>query len=329
MNPSPQAQDPLAEELIAKLRKYGLDRDESLPHLVISGNLSAGRDSVLRDWKLHTPFSTEIVLRCSEVTSFTIRLIPDFSRPASQKSIIKAFQKSITHIGELPAVVFLATTKIHTVPDTKDLPDKTPWKDVLRIEIEGPSQPHLTLLDIPSLLGNISRINNGCYEDNTASIAETTSFTAGSNTPTHTAITEDFFPPVASRDTVPHAGRTFMIRDRDHGRVIALKEGTLQVSPNIPRAGGCHWICIERDGWFGFRNSVSGQFFGHDGKGKFHCKVSHHRNHEWFCTRAHPSGGHLLLMLHGDKFRQMKIGNDDTELVETDGEGTAWDFIEV
>ncbi|KAI9641974.1 hypothetical protein NHQ30_009843 [Ciborinia camelliae] len=328
MNPSPK--DPQMEELIAKLRKHGLDLEESLPHLVISGNLSAGGGFILKeDSKLRTPFSTEIVLRHSEVASFTVRLIPDFSRPASQKSIIKAFQKSITHLGELPSVVYLANREIYMILDTKDLPDKTPWKDILRVEIEGPSQPHLTLLDIPSLLRSISKIDTGYEEDDAASIADPTCFTAGSSTPTHTAITENLFSSPPFRNTVPYAGKTFTIRDRNHGRVITLKEGTLQVSPNIPRAGGCHWTCIERDGWFGFRNCVSGQFFGHDGKGKFHCKVSHHRNHEWFCTRAHPSGGHLLLMLHGDKFRQMKIGNDDTELVETDGEGTAWDFIEV
>lgn len=34
-------------------------------------------------------------------------------------------------------------------------------------------------------------------------------------------------------------------------------------------------------------------------------------------------------MLHGDKFRQMKVGTEETELLEVDGEGTAWDFVEV
>ncbi|KAM0165102.1 hypothetical protein ACHAPG_000353 [Botrytis cinerea] len=328
MNPSKSLH---VDELIAKLQKYGLEREESLPHLIISGDLSDTEGSGLKDWKLRTPFSTEIVLRQSEISSLTVRLIPDFSRPASQKSDIKSFQKSLTHIGELPNAVQLASAKVYMFLDAKNLPDKTPWKDVLRIEIEGPLQPNLTLLDIPSLLANISKVETGYEEDNAASIAETTSFTAGSNTPTHTVMTEDFLSHrrSLSHDTVPHAGKTFMIRDRNHGGVITLKEGVLQISPNVPRAGGCHWTCIERDGWFGFRNCVSGQFFGHDSKGKFYCKVTHHRNNEWFCTRAHPSGGHLLLMLHGDKFRQMKIGNDDTKLVETDGEGTAWDFIEV
>lgn len=327
MNPSPI--DPHVKELIAKLRKHGLDRKESLPHLIISGNLSSGDVLSGEDWKLRTPFSTEITLRHSEATSFTLRLIPDFSRPASQKSSFNAFQRSLTHIGELPNAVYLANKEIYTILDSKGLPDKTPWKDVLRIEIEGPTQPHLTLLDIPSLLKNISEVEIGYEENNAVAKSETASFTTGSNTPTHTAMTEDFFSHTRSLDTVPHAGKTFMIRDRSRGGIITLKEGSFQVSPTIPRAGGCHWTCTERDGWFGFRNCVSGRFFGHDGNGKFHCKVLHHRAHEWFCTRAHPSGGHLLLMLHGDKFRQMKIGNDDTELVETDGEGTVWDFIEV
>ncbi|TEY61134.1 hypothetical protein BOTCAL_0174g00160 [Botryotinia calthae] len=318
------------DELIAKLQKYGLEREESLPQLIISGDLSDIGGSGSKDWKLRTPFSTEIVLRQSEISSLTVRLLPDFSRPASQKSDIKSFQKSLAHIGELPNAVQLASAIIHTLLDANNLPDKRPWKDVLRIEIEGPLQPNLTLLDIPSLLANISKVDTGHGEDNAASIAET-SFTTGSNTPTHTIMTEDLISRHRSLShcTVPYAGKTFMIRDRNHGGVITLKEGVLQVSPNIPQAGGCHWACVERDGWFGFRNCVSGQLFGHDNEGKFHCKVSHHQSHESFCTRAHPSGGHLLLMLHLEIFRQMVIGNDGTELVETDGEGTAWDFIEV
>lgn len=277
-------------------------------------------------------YSTEIILRHSEVISFTVRLIPDISRPTSQKSFIKAYQQSLNHIGELPLAVSSAMIRASEL-DSSDGTSPQLWKDALRIEIEGPSQLHLTLIDIPSLSGliqSLPKIETGYQNSNAPSISQISSFTSGSNTPTHTAVTEDFsFPSPLSRDTVPYAGKTFMIRDRNHGGVITLKEGTLQLSPNIPRAGGFHWKCIERNGWFGFRNCISGQFFGHDAKGKFHCKVPHHRAHEDFCTRAHPSGGHLLLMLHGDKFRQMKIGSDGKELVEVDGEGTTWDFIEV
>ncbi|QSZ36623.1 hypothetical protein DSL72_006503 [Monilinia vaccinii-corymbosi] len=322
---NPPSEDPYAEEVLARLRNYNLYREEPSSNLIICGNIYPGGSDALRGWGVLPSHSTEIVLRHSEVISFTVRLIPDFSRPASQKSTIKNFQKSLNHIGELPSAVRQAMT---LALDPKDEPNKTPWKDVLRIEIEGPSQLHLTLLDVPSLVSGGPKIETG-HEDHAAPIAETASFTAGSNTPTHTATTEDFLSRPPPGDTVPHAGTTFMIRDRNCGGVITLEEGTLQVSPSVPRAGGYHWACIERDGWFGFRNCVSGRFFGHDAKGKFHCKVLHHRNHEWFCTRAHPSGGHLLLMLHGDKFRQMKVGKDGTELVETDGEGTAWDFIEV
>ncbi|KAA8569327.1 hypothetical protein MFRU_004g01450 [Monilinia fructicola] len=326
----PASKDSHTEEVTARLRRYGLYHEESAPNLIISGNHYPGSAGALKGWGVLPSHSTEIVLRHSEVISFTVRLIPDFSRPASQKSTIKKFQRSLNHIGELP---FAINQALNLDLDPHDAPEKSPWKDVLRIEIEGPSHLHLTLLDIPSPAQGISNIETGYEEDTGASIAETASFASGSNTPTHTSITESFFsprpPPAPAREAVPHAGKTFVIRDREHGGVITLKEGHLQVSPHIPRAGGCHWNCIERDGWLGFRNGVSGQFFGHDSKGKFHCKVMHHRNNEWFCARAHPAGGHLLLMLHGDKFRQMKIGSDGTELVETDGQGTAWHFIEV
>jgi hypothetical protein len=175
----------------------------------------------------------------------------------------------------------------------------------------------------------ISKMKSELEEGDTASIVMTTCSTVATNTPTHTTATDDFWDHNTCRDAVPWAGETFMIRDRIRGRVITLKDGNLRLEANASRTGGWHWVCVEKNGWLGFRNYVSGTYIGHDGKGNFYAKVGHHEGHEFFCARRHPDGGYLLLMMHGMKFWKMDIGEDGNKLVETENEGTAWEFVKV
>jgi len=166
-------------------------------------------------------------------------------------------------------------------------------------------------------------------EGDTASIATTTSSTVVTNTPTPTTVTDDFSGYITYCDAVPWAGEIFMIRDRIHGRVITLTDGKLQLEPNVSGLGSWYWVCVEKDGWLGFRNYASGAYIGHDGKGNFHAKVFHHKGHEFFCARRHPDGGYLLLMRHGNKLWKMDIKEGGNELVETENKGTLWEFVKV
>ncbi|PQE31111.1 major facilitator superfamily transporter multidrug resistance protein [Rutstroemia sp. NJR-2017a WRK4] len=175
----------------------------------------------------------------------------------------------------------------------------------------------------------VSKNEHKPEEDNTASLVEFNISTVEPNTSTHTAVSKDHLSPITSRETVPWADQTFMIRDRGDGRFITLKDGNLQLEDKVTGGGGGHLICINRNGWFGFRNSVSGTFIGHDSQGKFRCKVSHHLSHEWFSPRAHPDGGYWLMMLHGDAWRAIGIAENKRELVEVHDNGIAWDFVKV
>ncbi|PQE22004.1 Phenazine biosynthesis protein [Rutstroemia sp. NJR-2017a BBW] len=166
-------------------------------------------------------------------------------------------------------------------------------------------------------------------EDDTPSEADTDTSSLTSDTPTLTTIGEDYLSPITSRVRVPWAGETYMICDRKKRRIITLTNGKLQLEDKVAAGGGSHWICIDNNGWFGFRNSVSGTFMGHDARGKFICKVSHHKPHEWFFPRAHRDGGYWLLMLHGNEWRAMSIGKDGKELVEVNNNGTVWEFLKV
>ncbi|KAL3465621.1 hypothetical protein BJX64DRAFT_252211 [Aspergillus heterothallicus] len=150
----------------------------------------------------------------------------------------------------------------------------------------------------------------------------------------------------------PHKDATFVIRDRSTGLVIALEDGKLGLyeSENDTETVGArnekayqhsrssHWKCVENEHlYFGFRNSVSGEYIGHNGetltgRWRFWAERKHHKWWEWFTAQHQPDGGYVLLVKHDHAFRSMKAGGaDGRELLVADkGEkGTAWDFIKI
>ena len=75
--------------VIGSLCQYGLDSVISLPELVVCGDQSSGKSSVLeafteipfhRKEDLCTRFATEIILRRAPMSSITTRIVPDEAR---------------------------------------------------------------------------------------------------------------------------------------------------------------------------------------------------------------------------------------------------------
>ncbi|KAI1076903.1 hypothetical protein F5B20DRAFT_554196 [Whalleya microplaca] len=171
--------------------------------------------------------------------------------------------------------------------------------------------------------------------DLSAEKSSTYSTLANDLTPTHSMTSRDSLnspqfatsPPHA--ETVPWPGQKFAIRSQTSGRVITLVEGELRMEDNLGEQGGWHWVCVEKNGWLGFRSPVSGTYMGHNGRGGFVAAVKHHKSYEYFCTRRHPDGGYLLLMKHGDDLWKMDVGEEGHDLIETKGDGTVWDFVKV
>lgn len=149
-------------DTVAQVRKCGLDSVLSLPQLVVCGDQSAGKSSVLealteipfpRNDNLCTRFATEIILRRAATNSLTIKIIPDTKRPSSEQASIQAFQESITDFSELPRVMDAAKAVMDEDPRPSPVSKPRAFaKDVLSIEIEGPTRPQLTLVDIPGLI---------------------------------------------------------------------------------------------------------------------------------------------------------------------------------
>jgi hypothetical protein len=185
--------------------------------------------------------------------------------------------------------------------------------------------------DIAKLQHTVSKKEHKLEEDSASSTIETDTSSVASDTPTLTAVNADYSSPLTSRVRVPWAGGIYVIRDRKKRRIITLTDGNLQLEDKVAARGGSYWICVNMNGWLGFRNSVSGMFMGHDGKGKFVCRAVSHKGHESFSPRAHPNGGYWLMTLHGNHtvWRAMGIGENGKELVVLDEYGTEWEFVKV
>ena len=170
-------------DTVAQIRKCGLDGVLSLPQLVVCGDQSAGKSSVLealteipfpRSDNLCTRFATEVTLRRAPVDRLIIRVVPDTNRSAAEQATIKAFRETITDLADLPRVIEKAKVVMGLV-DTPSMssPSKAFARDVLSIEIEGPSRPQLTLVDVPGLIQNETK---GVTRQDIEAVAEITDF---------------------------------------------------------------------------------------------------------------------------------------------------------
>ncbi|TVY46718.1 Interferon-induced GTP-binding protein [Lachnellula occidentalis] len=149
----------LVLDLISQLRKCGLSGDISLPQMVVCGQQSAGKSSLLealtevpfpRNDDVCTRYATVIHIRKADTNSLCIKIIPGDNRSDTEKATIVAFDRSIATFGELPgvmeeAMVVMGINKLQKF-------GRTFAEDVLSIEIEGPDRPQLTVVDIPGLI---------------------------------------------------------------------------------------------------------------------------------------------------------------------------------
>jgi GTPase SAR1 family protein len=152
-------------DTVARVRKCGLEGTVSLPQIVVVGDQSSGKSSLLeaitgmplpRSDNLCTRYATEISLRLATTDSITIRVIPGPDRNAAEQRTINSISHSITDFKELPDIMDLAMEvmgiKVNTDTDA-NTKARAFARDVLSVEIAGPQCPQLTLVDIPGLIG--------------------------------------------------------------------------------------------------------------------------------------------------------------------------------
>ncbi|OCL01429.1 hypothetical protein AOQ84DRAFT_306727 [Glonium stellatum] len=147
-------------DVVDKLRRTGLNGVVQLPQLVVCGDQSSGKSSVLeaiteipfpRKENLCTRFATEIVLRRDHTSSISTKITPDKTRPDPEQAKLRAFNKSIHDFSELPALMDEATS-LMGLEEVGQGNARAFSRDVLSIEICGPGRPQLTLVDLPGLI---------------------------------------------------------------------------------------------------------------------------------------------------------------------------------
>lgn len=147
-------------DVVDRLRRSGLSGELQLPQLVVCGDQSSGKSSVLeaiteipfpRKENLCTRFATEIVLRRSTTASISTKIIPDKFRSNTEKKRLENFKSSIVDFSELPNLIDEAT-QLMAGGDEDTATTRAFFRDVLSIEIAGPGRPHLTVVDLPGLI---------------------------------------------------------------------------------------------------------------------------------------------------------------------------------
>ncbi|KAJ9191829.1 hypothetical protein DTO164E3_8652 [Paecilomyces variotii] len=149
-------------DIVSQLRKCGLDSVLSLPQLVVCGDQSAGKSSVLealtgvpfpRKDNLCTRYPTEIILRRGVSHSLQIKVIPDSERSAEDKTTIDGFRETITSFDQLPEVMDKAKQLMGIEGGGESVGTQRAFaRDVLSVEIEGPNLPQLTVVDLPGII---------------------------------------------------------------------------------------------------------------------------------------------------------------------------------
>lgn len=101
---------------------------------------------------LCTRFATELILRRSEEVNSSVSIVPDANRSDAEKQeLIKNFKNDGDVWTDLASIVDSAGEAMGLDSSKKFS------TDVLRIELTGPTQPHLTLVDLPGLFHSGSK----------------------------------------------------------------------------------------------------------------------------------------------------------------------------
>jgi GTP-binding protein EngB required for normal cell division len=156
-------------DIIDSLRSQGVSHYVDLPEIIVCGDQSAGKSSVLEAISrmpfptkdgLCTRFATELVLRRGPDANAKVSIIPSESRFGEDREILKSWQPQ-ADIG--PGGLGLVTEEAElvmadpTAASTADTAGRSTstgrefFDDILRVELTGPEQPHLTMVDLPGL----------------------------------------------------------------------------------------------------------------------------------------------------------------------------------
>lgn len=151
-------------DTIDDLRRLGIDKDIPLPQIVVVGSQSAGKSSVLEAISgiafpvndgLCTTFASEIRLRrCREGSeSIAMNVVSKVDgRPGEETLIpLQDSESESDAAGVAPAWNRMSDVIERASKAMGDIQGQRFCQDVLRIEVSGPDQDHLSLIDLPGI----------------------------------------------------------------------------------------------------------------------------------------------------------------------------------
>jgi GTPase SAR1 family protein len=151
-------------DIIDKLRSQGISHYVDLPQIIVCGDQSSGKSSCLEAVSgisfpskdnLCTRFATELILRRATVKALSVSIIPGQDRSAKAKLRLQAFSPKISAEDLDLAEVVERAKEVMGISDASG--GKTFSSDTLRVELSGPNQPHLTMVDLPGLFKAANR----------------------------------------------------------------------------------------------------------------------------------------------------------------------------
>jgi GTPase SAR1 family protein len=143
-------------DVIDLLRSQGVSHYVPLPQIIVCGDQSSGKSSVLEAVSgvrfptkdnLCTRFATELILRRGPEVKVTVGITPGEDRSEDDKIALSGFKFKDASIEDFPSLIESAKGAMGLEANARAFSS-----DVLRVEVTGPSQPHLTLVDLPGLI---------------------------------------------------------------------------------------------------------------------------------------------------------------------------------
>ncbi|KAF2740333.1 interferon-induced GTP-binding protein Mx2 [Polyplosphaeria fusca] len=148
---------------IDKLRELNV-KSIALPQLVVVGDQSSGKSSVLESLTgfsfphaqgLCTRYATQISCRREKAKNVTISIIPRPDADDTTATRLRTFRRNVSDLSnDKLALIIQDANKFMGI--RMDAHDDTPGlqtfsEDILKVEITGPEEQHLTVIDVPGI----------------------------------------------------------------------------------------------------------------------------------------------------------------------------------
>ncbi|KAH6721518.1 P-loop containing nucleoside triphosphate hydrolase protein [Leptodontidium sp. MPI-SDFR-AT-0119] len=143
-------------DVVDSLRACGLSEIVALPQLIVCGDQSSGKSSVLeaisglpfpKQDTLCTRFATEVILRRADKVEINVSIVPGDDRAMIDRDRLLRFRRELKTKDDFGGLFKGARDEMGLSSSGKSFSN-----DTLRVEFCGPSQPQLTLVDLPGLI---------------------------------------------------------------------------------------------------------------------------------------------------------------------------------